>query len=107
MMKKMYFLLFIGTIAFGASALMQFEVMDTNKDGFVNEREFTVAKNKNMEAKLQQGKRLKNAGTSPTFEIIDTNNDGKISKMELLIIQNAQMQKRKDQRNKNKMMNNR
>jgi Ca2+-binding EF-hand superfamily protein len=86
-----------------ANMHMQFENMDTNKDGMVSNSEFTQAKNKNMQEKLNQGKRLKNAGSSPTFSDMDTNKDGKISKEELLIKQNAQMQQRMQEKKAKKM----
>lgn len=112
-MKKISFisilLLCSSSLFVTANATMQFEAIDANKDGFVSEVEFTSAKDKNMQNKLNQGKRLKNAGNSPTFQDIDTDNDGKISKMELITKQNAQMQKRmaekKAKKGKGNMMN--
>ncbi len=90
------------TVFVTANANMQFNVMDSNGDGFVSDTEFTNAKNKNMQEKLNQGKRLKNAGNSPTFQDIDTNNDGKISNTELLTKQNAQMKERMAEKKANK-----
>jgi len=87
------FILLSGSFLYAGNNSMQFSDMDKDKNGFVSDSEFTQVKANKMQTQLDQGKQLKNAGTSPTFSDIDTNKDGKVSKEELTLKQNSQMQK--------------
>jgi Ca2+-binding EF-hand superfamily protein len=63
---------------------IEFSSYDTNKDGFVSEKEFNDLRAKRMEQNALDGKMMKNIGNQPAFSDIDTNNDGNISKEEFL-----------------------
>lgn len=71
---------------------IEFSTYDTNKDGFVSEKEFYDIREKRIEQKLQAGMPMKNAGNAPDFSAFDTNKDGKLTEIELLKGQNKQMQ---------------
>jgi len=85
-----------------------FATMDTNKDGILNQEEFSLHQNQQMKMKnkgngqgagmgMGQGMRKgtrsgKNAGNPPTFADIDTNKDGVISQEEFRLHQTQRMQ---------------
>ena len=71
---------------------IEFSSYDTNKDGFVSEKEFNDLRLKRMEQKATSGMPMKNAGNAPSFAMFDTNKDGKLTEVELLKGQNKQMQ---------------
>jgi len=71
---------------------IEFSSYDTNKDGFVSEKEFNDLRAIRMEEKAQTGMPMKNAGNAPSFAMFDTNKDGKLTEIELLKGQNKQMQ---------------
>jgi len=91
-----------GSLSVISSALMaqelpnrgpiEFSSYDTNKDGFVNEKEFNDVRAKRMEQKAISGMPMKNAGNASEFIMFDTNKDGKLTEIELLKGQNKQMQ---------------
>lgn len=71
---------------------IEFSSYDTNKDGFVSEKEFNDLRLKRMEQKATSGMPMKNAGNAADFSAFDTNKDGKLTETELLKAQNKQMQ---------------
>ena len=71
---------------------IEFSSYDTNKDGFVSEKEFNDLRAKRMGQKAESGMPMKNAGNAPSFAMFDTNKDGKLTEVELLKGQNKQMQ---------------
>ena len=71
---------------------IEFSSYDTNKDGFVSEKEFNDLRAKRMGQKAESGMPMKNAGNAPSFAMFDTNKDGKLTELELLKGQNKQMQ---------------
>ena len=71
---------------------IEFSSYDTNKDGFVSEKEFNDLRLKRMEQKATSGMPMKNAGNAADFSAFDTNKDGKLTEIELLKGQNKQMQ---------------
>ena len=71
---------------------IEFSSYDTNKDGFVSEKEFNDLRAKRMEQKAEAAMPMKNAGNAPSFAMFDTNKDGKLTEVELLKGQNKQMQ---------------
>jgi Ca2+-binding EF-hand superfamily protein len=71
---------------------IEFSSYDTNKDGFISEKEFTDVRAKRMEQKASAGMPMKNAANAPEFSTFDTNKDGKLTEVELLKGQNKQMQ---------------
>ncbi len=84
---------------------MSFEEYDTNNDGFVSESEFYDLRAKKMEAKVNQGMRMKNAANAPTFESFDTNGDKKLTKAELLEGQMKNMKQKMNQKGMGNKMN--
>jgi len=74
---------------------IEFLSYDTNKDGFVSEKEFNAVKTKRMEQKASTGMPMKNAVNAPEFTTLDLNKDGKLTELELLKGQNKQMQENK------------
>ncbi|ADG94613.1 conserved hypothetical protein [Arcobacter nitrofigilis DSM 7299] len=82
-----------------------FEEYDTNNDGFVSESEFYDLRAKKMEAKANQGMRMKNAANAPSFESFDTNGDKKLSKAELLEGQMKNMKQNMNQKGMGNKMN--
>lgn len=71
---------------------IEFSSYDTNKDGFVSEKEFNDLRAKRMEQKAEAAMSMRNAGNAPSFSMFDTNKDGKLTEIELLKGQNKQMQ---------------
>jgi Ca2+-binding EF-hand superfamily protein len=71
---------------------IDFSTYDTNKDGFVSEKEFNDLRAKRIEQKVESGMPMKNPAKAPSFSMFDTNEDGKLSEIELLKGQNKQMQ---------------
>ena len=71
---------------------IDFSTYDTNKDGFVSEKEFNDLRAKRMEQKVESGMPMKNQAKAPSFSMFDTNKDGKLTEVELLKGQNKQMQ---------------
>lgn len=71
-----------------------FSAYDTNKDGSINEEEFSTTQAKRMQERSESGYPMRNANNAPSFEYFDTNSDGKITKEELLEGQNKRMQQR-------------
>ena len=71
-----------------------FAIYDADGSGSISKDEFDSLKEKKMNQKVEEGKLLKNAGSSPVFEDIDTNKDGNISKEELKIFQDSRLQQR-------------
>ena len=92
----------LGSLAFAAELSergpISFDIYDTNKNGYIGEKEFYDARAKRMAIRAEQGMPMRNAGNAPEFGQFDTNKDGKLSKTELLEGQNAQMQKRRSNR---------
>lgn len=82
---------------------LDFSSYDTNKDGFVSEKEFKEVQTKRMEQKASAGMPMKNAVNAPDFSMFDTNKDGKLTEIELLKGQNKQMQKNQGNMNKGMM----
>lgn len=58
-----------------------------------------------MEAKANQGMRMKNAANAPSFESFDTNGDKKLSKAELLEGQMKNMKQNMNQKGMGNKMN--
>ena len=71
---------------------IEFSSYDTNKDGFVSEKEFKEIQEKRMAQKESAGMPIRNAGNAGEFAMFDTNKDGKLTEIELLKGQNKQMQ---------------
>ncbi|QKF66014.1 EF-hand domain-containing, calcium-binding protein [Arcobacter venerupis] len=71
---------------------IEFSSYDTNKDGFVSEKEFNDIRAKRMEQKATSGMPMRNVANAPDFTALDTNKDGKLTEIELLKGQNKQMQ---------------
>jgi Ca2+-binding EF-hand superfamily protein len=71
---------------------IEFSSYDKNKDGFINEKEFTDVRAKRIEQKESSGMPMRNAVNAPDFSMFDTNKDGKLTEIELLKGQNKQMQ---------------
>lgn len=92
----MLILLGSASLLFGAS--MQFEMLDTNKDGLVTNEEFNSVKEKRMLEKKSDGKMLQNYNDSPSFKDLDTNYDGKLSEKEFTHMQNVRFQNRSEER---------
>ena len=74
---------------------IEFASYDTNKDGFVSEKEFNTIKSKRLEQKASDGMHMKNAANAPDFNTLDLDKDGKLTELELLKGQNKQMQENK------------
>ena len=95
-------LLIAGSLSFVTTALVaddlpnkgpiEFSSYDTNKDGFISEKEFKEVHEKRIEQKISSGMPMKNIVNAPKFNTLDTNKDGKLTEMELLKGQNKQMQ---------------
>lgn len=71
---------------------IEFSSYDTNKDGFVSEKEFKEIREKRIEQKSSTGMPMRNVANAPDFSALDTNKDGKLTEIELLKGQNKQMQ---------------
>jgi Ca2+-binding EF-hand superfamily protein len=71
---------------------IEFSTYDTNKDGFVSEKEFNDLRAKRIEQKVESEMPMKNQAKAPSFSEIDTNKDGNISKEEFLAHQTKQRQ---------------
>ncbi len=71
---------------------IEFSTYDTNKDGFVSEKEFNDIRLQRMEQKQEAGMPMRNIDNAPDFSMFDTNKDGKLTEIELLKGQNKQMQ---------------
>lgn len=103
---KLLTVLFLSSsLLFAVSEGMNFNAIDTNSDGVVSSSEFDFAKNLTMQAKLEEGKTLKNAGKSPTFEQIDTDSNGVISQEEMTTQQNTMRQERIAEKKTNQIRN--
>jgi len=74
-------------------------VYDTDKDGFVSEKEFYDARAARMQMKASQGMPMRNAANAPDFSFFDVDKNGKLSKVELREGQNRQMLKNRADRN--------
>ena len=118
-MKKLFktiklSLLFAGSLLVIAPALIaddlpskgpvEFSSYDTDKDGFVSEKEFNNIKIKRMEQKASSGMPMKNAGNAPSFDMFDINKDGKLTELELVKGQNKQMQNNKGDKSRQQGM---
>jgi hypothetical protein len=71
---------------------IEFSSYDTNKDGFISQKEFNDVKAKRIEQKTTSGMPMKNVANAPDFSALDVNKDGKLTEIELLKGQNKQMQ---------------
>jgi Ca2+-binding EF-hand superfamily protein len=71
---------------------IEFSSYDTNKDGFISEKEFNDIRAKRIEQKTSSGMPMRNAANAAEFSTFDTNKDGKLTEVELLNGQNKQMQ---------------
>ena len=71
---------------------IEFLSYDTNKDGFISEKEFKEIREKRIEQKSSTGMPMRNVANAPDFSVLDTNKDGKLTELELLKGQNKQMQ---------------
>jgi Ca2+-binding EF-hand superfamily protein len=71
---------------------IEFSSYDTNKDGFISEKEFNDIRAKRIEQKTSSGMPMRNVANAPDFSALDTNKDGKLTELELLKGQNKQMQ---------------
>jgi Ca2+-binding EF-hand superfamily protein len=71
---------------------IEFSSYDTNKDGFISEKEFNNVKAKRIAQKATSGMPMKNVANAPDFSALDANKDGKLTEIELLKGQNKQMQ---------------
>ncbi len=92
----------LGATDFTKKGPMGFEAYDSDKNGSISETEFYNLREKRMNAKAEQGMRMKNAGNAPSFEQFDTNGDKQLSKMELLEGQMKNMSEKKSQKGMNK-----
>ncbi|MDD2896402.1 MAG: EF-hand domain-containing protein [Aliarcobacter sp.] len=84
---------------------IDFSSYDTNKDGFVSEKEFKEIREKRIEQKESAGMPMRNAGNVGEFAMFDTNKDGKLTEIELLKGQNKQMQNNQGNRGMGQGMN--
>ena len=84
---------------------IEFSSYDTNKDGFVSEKEFKEIQEKRMAQKESAGMPMRNAGNAGEFAMFDTNKDGKLTEIELLKGQNKQMQNNQGNRGMGQVFN--
>ena len=74
-------ILILNGLMYASNGPMQFNDIDTNKDGIINQYEYKIAKEKRIEEKKEEGRLLKNSDKT-NFSDIDTNGDGIISQDE-------------------------
>ncbi|MBU0924306.1 EF-hand domain-containing protein [bacterium] len=84
---------------------IEFSSYDTNKDGFISEKEFNDIRAKRIEQKATAGMPMRNVANAPDFSALDTNKDGKLTELELLKGQNKQMQLNQGNRGMGQGMN--
>jgi Ca2+-binding EF-hand superfamily protein len=84
---------------------IEFSSYDTNKDGFISEKEFNDIRAKRIEQKESSGMPMRNVANAPDFSALDTNKDGKLTELELLKGQNKQMQLNQGNRGMGQGMN--
>ena len=84
---------------------IEFSTYDTNKDGFISEKEFKEIQEKRIAQKESAGMPMRNAGNAGEFAMFDTNKDGKLTEIELLKGQNKQMQNNQGNRGMGQGMN--
>lgn len=80
---------------------LTFEQYDINKDGVINEQEFTSIRAQRMSAKASAGRKMKGRNNAMSFTAFDLNNDGVLKREEFLTGQKAQREQRMQRRANN------
>lgn len=83
-MKSIATLLLLASMAFAGKGfdMPSFAFFDVNGDGKISKKELQDGRAKRHDAKMGEGKMMRNAANAPSFSQLDTNGDGFISKDE-------------------------